>query len=149
MGAWCRSNARAAYAVVTQVDDHGIVSVFDAATDQLLRRRIWARRVGAARQQTAELLDVAGVAECVGPVVGVTCGDALLGVLAAVVVVGGGSPFDRHDLQRGEQQRGVQAVLVGETGDVTGDLDGDCLGGDAARRVRGGDDEPCAAADQC
>ena len=82
------------------------------------------------------------------PVVGVAGGDALLGVLAVVVVVGGGLPFDGHDLQRGDQQRGIEAALVGQAGDVAGDLDGDGFGGDAAWRVRGGDDEPCAAADQ-
>jgi hypothetical protein len=69
-------------------------------------------------------------------------GDALLGVVAAVVVVRRGLPLDRHDLQRGEEQRGLQAALVGEAWDVPGDLDGDAIGGDAARRVRRRDDEP-------
>jgi hypothetical protein len=41
-----------------------------------------------------------------------------------------------------------QAAFVGQAGDVAGDLDGDGFGGDAARRVRAGDDEPCAAADE-
>jgi hypothetical protein len=53
------------------------------------------------------------------PVVGVACGDALFalfGVLAAVVVVGRRPPLDRHDLEYGEQQRGVQAALRGQGG---------------------------------
>jgi hypothetical protein len=65
--------------------------------------------------------------ECEGdgrPVVGVAGGDALFGVLAAVVVVGRGPPLDRNDLECGEQQRGVQAALRGQAWDVAGDLDG-------------------------
>jgi hypothetical protein len=36
----------------------------------------------------------------------------------------------------------------GEAGDVPGDLDGDGVGGDAALRVRCGDDESGPAADE-
>ncbi len=72
----------------------------------------------------------------VGQSSGAACGDALLGLLAMPVVVGRGLPLDGHDLQRGEQQRGVQATLLGEAWDVARDLDGDGFGGDAARRVR-------------
>lgn len=89
--------------------------------------------------------------ECEGdgrPAVGVARGDALFGVLASPVVVGVGSPFDRHDLQRGEQKGRVQAPFGGQAWDVAGDLDGDGFGGDAARRVRRRDDEACAAADE-
>jgi hypothetical protein len=59
-------------------------------------------------------------------------GDAALGVLAAVVVVGCGLPLDGHDLERGEQQRGVQAALVGQPWDVAGDLECDGFGGETA-----------------
>jgi hypothetical protein len=80
------------------------------------------------------------------PIVGIARSAELLGVLGAVVVFGRGPPLDRHDLECGEQQRGVQAALLPQAWDVTGDLEG--VGGGAAWRVRGGDDDPRAAADQ-
>jgi hypothetical protein len=52
--------------------------------------------------------------------------------LALVVVAADGLPVDRHDFQRGEQQRRVQATLCRQAWDVAGDLNGDGVGGDAA-----------------
>ncbi len=57
--------------------------------------------------------------ECDGwPVVGVACGDAVFGLVVLVLVVGGGFPFDGHDLQccerhqdRERTQRAAQELL--------------------------------------
>jgi hypothetical protein len=45
------------------------------------------------------------------PVVGVAVRDALLGLLAVILVLAPGLPLDRHDLERCEQQRGVEVTL--------------------------------------
>jgi hypothetical protein len=73
------------------------------------------------------------------PVVGVAVCDALLGLLTMVVVLACGLPVDRHDLERCEQQRRVEAALGCKAGNVPGDLGDDGLCGDASRSMRGGD----------
>jgi hypothetical protein len=47
----------------------------------------------------------------VASTLGVPAGDAPFGLLAVGVVLVRGRPLDRHDLERGEQQRGVEAAL--------------------------------------
>jgi hypothetical protein len=82
------------------------------------------------------------------PVFGVAVCDALLGLLTMVVVLARGLLVDRHDLERCEQQRRVEAALGCKAGNVPGDLSGDGLRGEAAWSVWGGDHQASTAADE-
>lgn len=82
------------------------------------------------------------------PVIGIAGADERQRLFPALGVGALGLPVDRHDLQRGEHPRNVEAALLCEARKVAGYLRRDRIGGHATRPGGRRDDEPRAAANQ-